>query len=632
MMLMSPKNPCLVLMVLTVLLAMSAASGGAQSAQRRSTTGCLGVACKFDAYDPRYFLDVMEITRQGERHPIHLAVHARSLTESPEAAVNGKSSRRSLSHEVSFDGSIALRFDRDYLRSLLGGDGFATTMSMRGEYIRGGKVEKLEIPGYSEVGQEARQSRITAIALLPMRLTRAVREFADLRSRVESQIGLEVSRIPAGADSISAAALTKDLQSRVDELIRQSNAESALLQQFEVKMRDSVPPSTATTDSSGAPMVDSAALLKRRLADARAARARAEVAVRAARLKFEDLVEQQERVRYDFERAKTTGAVYLAARDQLLALTDRLSGGNDTLAQNFSALLVGREPMSMVAQGRRIQEAMAALQVAHESSTGLTGGNGAQRSAFTRRLDDLSNTIRDLLESFARLDPPLLPDGQLSSAVSDLLLREFADPTIALMATPVEPGDEVRIVVVSTPKDQGAVRQYSVRIKVVDFGFNERKREISSLVRRDGVSARDNERRVEAFLTAKKRGELFVNDAVAFQPAVGAVFEWQWVPRRSDRARSFVRWIAPSVGVHVSTPQFGARILRFDEDSGTVKIEERRNVTDVGIGLSFGLWDDKVLVTRGWAITAIERRAYLSVGLSLISLADGALSLAKSTR
>lgn len=596
---------------------------------RGATGGCPTAACAFDTYDPRYFLDVFEITRTGERHPIHLAAQSRALTGPLDSTAKRGTKPPTWTQEVSHNGSIALRFDRAFLRLLLGGDGLATTMTIRGEYIRAGKVEKLEVPGYSEVGQEARQSRITAIALLPLQMTRTIREFSDLHSRVESQIALAVSRLVTGANSKAAAAeLTTQLKAQVETLAALSAREAALLQQFEQKTRDPIV-RTALAEAGSPPAADKADSVIRLLGEARVARAKADSNVRAAQVRFEQLVAQEQRANFEFERARTTGALYLAARDQLFALTDRLTGGSDTLTQNLSAMLVNRDPASLVAQGRRIRDAMAALQTAYD---GTVASAEPPRAASTRTLDNATSTVQDLLASFARLEQPLLPDGQPSSAVSDLVLREFADPTIALMATPVEPGDDVRLIVISTPKDQGAVRQFSVRVKVVDFGFNEYTRDVSSLIRRNGVSARANERQVEEFLGAKKRGELFVNDAVRFEPAVGAIFGWQVVPRRSNSFKKVVRWLSPSVGVHVATPQFRARLYRFAEDSGTVKIEERKNQIDVGVGVAFGLWDDKIVLTNGWAITAIEKRSYFSLGLSLISLADGALSLVKSAR
>jgi hypothetical protein len=593
---------------------------------RGAPGGCPTAACAFDTYDPRYFLDVFEITRTGERHPIHLAAQSRALAGPLDTTTGGKTKRPAWTQEVSHNGSIALRFDRAFLRSLLGGDGLATTMTIRGEYIRAGKVEKLEVPGYSEVGQEARQSRITAIALLPLQMSRTIREFSDLHSRVESQIALAVSRLVTGANSQAVADVTTKLKAQVESLAALSTREAELLQQFEQKTRDPTIRSTLVEASTlpGAEKEDSVIRL---LGEARVARAKADSSVRAAQMQFEQLVEQQKRAEFEFERARTTGVSYLAARDQLLALTDRLTGGSDTLTQNLSAMLINRDPASLVAQGRRIRDAMAALQSVYDATMASAV---TQRADSTRTLDNATSVVQDLLASFARLEQPLLPDGQPSSAVSDLILREFADPTIALMATPVEPGDDVRLIVISTPKNQGAVRQYSVRVKIVDFGFNERKRDVSSLIRRNGVNARADERRVQQFLGAKKQGELFINDAVMYQPAVGAIFGWQLVPRRSNEFKRVVRWLAPSVGLHVATPQFGARVYRFEEDGGTVKIEDRKNVTDVGVGFALGFWDDKVVLTKGWAITAIEKRSYFSLGLSLISLADGALSLAKS--
>lgn len=124
-------------------------------------------------------------------------------------------------------------------------------------------------------------------------------------------------------------------------------------------------------------------------------------------------------------------------------------------------------------------------------------------------------------------------------------------------------------------------------------------------------------------------GELLINDPVQYQPTIGVVLGWQWAPRNTNAFTTALRWLTPSIGLHISTPQFGSRIYKFETDGGDVAIDERKNVTDIGIGAALGVWDDRVQLSAGKAVTALDRKTYVAVGFSFVSLVNGAIAAAR---
>lgn len=591
---------------------------------------CGAMSCTIDMYDPRYFIRVLEIVAGDRPFVVHDGQDARA--EARRVRVNDDTSgvaRRRFTREIGLRNALSIRFDRAFLDSIIVKEGFAATIMIRGEYIRQGKAEKLEVPGYSEVGQTARRTRIAALPQMTRLLRHAILELmaqqSSLRARAAS---LDTALAKADSVSVKELATLRTLVASGTRALNDIRAnEKRLLDSYEALLQRRVAPPSA--DSAAPLPPDSLRSVSDTLRKLSAARARVDAEVTRASDSMSRLVKETSRQQFEEEQTLANASRYLDAGPELLALTDRITGRADSSLHEVTARLLDRDAASLSALGQHLHRSFADLAAI---TTTLPQPVGAARSEAIRRVAYISSLIEEDLVRVAAYDASQLFDGTGDVLISQLVLQEFAEPTVALPATPVDAGDVVRIIISTTPLDHQTTREFSVHVRVTEFGFNRRVRDVSALVRRRGVRIRDNEARIEAFVNARKAGELFVNDPVTYQPTIGVMLGWQWVPRQTSGLHSFVRWLAPSVGIHVSTPQFGARVYRYQSDSGDVKIEERKNAADIGIGGAIGFWDDRVLLSLGKAVTAVERKSFFAVGFSFVSLVNGALSLNRSAQ
>lgn len=191
--------------------------------------------------------------------------------------------------------------------------------------------------------------------------------------------------------------------------------------------------------------------------------------------------------------------------------------------------------------------------------------------------------------------PPSAEYHALDRAVKDMLVVDLLDMVrdtdILVSATKIAEGEELEITV-EAGTEKEAARVLRIRVTAEELG----------VVRRITDSALFLKRFVD-------REDQDGDDDVALTPTPGVTLGWTYRARRG----ALLRFLNPGVGINVSFPAFAPTAQQTDPGASDAESGSRLHVAVGGV---VSLFDNAVMVTYGWSLTARQNRTYWGLGFS----------------
>jgi len=587
-----------------------------------------------DPFHPRAFVRVYECQSEREGCEDRQTILERS----------GNTVTEYVNAEVDVHSAILITFDRSALATQsaeLDREGvgeFEAAISITGRIGE----RRIEIPGYSIVGEQAR----TAVARV--RSGRDLRSaFTSIRStygRVQwdrrilnfqqgdldmppSAIG-EDSRIsPLRADVAAAVAAAEQARYDLQVLLtRHSFSTENELGEFQgAQLADPASPSvTVELRNHGLPDTQALDALITQVAHLVADANRGERQAAELQQALDSLVTEDQGADNDRRReVEENRSSVLVARQNLLTqqmalirlLDVILAPENGGLAQAFADLSSPPQNVGeLLEAARAARVALAALTVTAPTTTEAY----METVATIRTIEAGIETLRDAIRRF--------DDAQGPEHLRARLIHELVDAVILLRQVDARPGDVVTIVIENAARTGGVPRTLTLRLTVREFGLVQQITDSFLFLRREGAEASE---------LAEPDTDVSATDVprdVDFEPTPGASLTWTYRPREDGNwLNGFMRFLQPGFGVNVSFPRFGTLDVETEEigteadpDTATTVVED--NGLDLAVGALVSLFDGAVMVTLGTPLTSrAEGRGsnfYWGLGFSFVNVAE----------
>jgi hypothetical protein len=525
-----------------------------------------------DRLHPFNYVNLFEITRHGERFPIHIS--------DPDTIRNYRRYKPHSYVEVDRNSTLELSFSRRWIASQPDFEGrIHVTGTLNGE--------PLPIPGYSEVGERADTGRVN------LQSNRAViASFCSL-DRSTGALSAAVSEVAAQVRYADSIATTEQRQ----QFLRVSEFESRIES------------------------------LEEELADADSA-SKEELQAEIERLNegLNDARNDQDYEAYLDLFTRVNLTTMRTSLEQVAPIFETLTDRSNAAAVDLMARRVGRNP-------RMITTAASRLTAQLDSIRALGQISAASDRAARRRAGELVIRLgADLKELVAVSEQYLQYLRQVDLSRDPALLEELKDSRILLSRHEVKRGDRVIITVLnrmSDDEENHEHRELDLDIRVDRFGWDSDVTDSFIFLRRLNAeyealppSVATTERAF-ALGTAERDTTIRIDVGVNFDLIPGASFLW------SHRSRREWTWLKPSFGLNVSFPKFQTKSYHISrpegEDATVSRIEETTsNTFDLAIGGVATLFDGSIGVTLGRVATVQRAPWYWGVSLSFLALAKNA--------
>jgi hypothetical protein len=559
---------------LVLLIALLAAAPVPASAQPIDPCRAADVSISdTDRLHPFNYVNLVEVTRRGERFPIHLS--------DPDSVEKYSWFRPHSFVEVDRNSTLELSFSRRWI---------ASQPDFQGKIHLTGTLngEPLPIPGYSEVGERPDTGTVD------LESTRAViTSFCTIHNSTETlqasitDVGMEIARTDSLATMqqrtqfIRVTNLERDVANLEDEL---ANADSADAEELNEDLRK----------------------LRRELERERADKNYVEY---LALFTSGSLV----RVRTSLE--------------QIAPVFETLTSKRNAAAVDLVARRVGRDPRMLTAAASRLTTQL-------DSVRSLGVLSSSSDPAARRRASELVIRLANDLKELTAVASEYLGYLQEADLNRDpALLEELKDSRILLRRHDAKRGDRIIITVLNRMADEDqAHRELDLDIRVDRFGWDSDVTDSFIFMRRlnaDYESVPPSVTAVErsfAAGTAARDTTIKSEVGVNFELIPGASYTW------SHRSRRGFTWLQPSFGVNVSFPKFQTKTYHITrpegEDATVSRVEETTNNSfDLAIGGIVSVFDGTLGVTVGRAATVQRAPWYWGVSLSFLKLAKNAANV-----
>ncbi len=599
------------------------------------------LACRtLDIRDPRYFVNIVEREPGRTARVIYSAAAARAAVcaDASERDQSGSSMNSTTepqvaerSVEISSRSRLEIDFDREWIEGQMP-TGFDAIIRMSAKYTRGEKSQPLEIPSYYSTGVDSKPLRVLVSSLGPV--NDLLLGLANIGGALDSEAARpEIAALERALKADSARAQTQDDRKRIDDARKRLTRFALVLD---------------TIDNARSKVQDPASLAQ--FVDS---------SVKAANLTPDDSA-----ARADFVSKLMTSDSYAAAQRTRVAQLNAIAASvRESIARESKELgRISIAPASDTAEKRARVEAAVILRAAPEiravisSLHRIDADSGAtvlsmfmkESPAVTRvavstigsRLSELDSLLRSPATSSNQIDEAIrsvrkqmkllsgarLADAEGQRKLIRTRLAALRGTQILIPSTVLTDGDNIELTIrnLDGPNDGDWDRVFISRVTVRAFGLSTVFRDAALLVKRTGV----NESRNDADVTAAFVGgatEKRVEQPVNYRATPGASISWGYQPRLDVPGATLLRWLQPTAGLHVSAPQFNSTVTRLVD--GVRKVETVANEQHVGAGAIVSVFNNKISLAVGRVVTAREKKNYLAIGFSFVSLANGAVSL-----
>ena len=578
-------------LVLGHLMVPGAVSVHAQGAAGRSVPEA-ATTLAGDQQHPANFVIVMEQTAADRLYCLYAPSDATRSGCTIDHSTNNPSA------EIDRRSRLVIRFDRGVL---LSGSIANSNIRLEAHLTKAdGSRPPLEIPGYSEVGQDARvvPVRLRLGREILMSMADLERTTAGLRVRLDS-----ISRLATAQEESRTATVLKDLEAAQARVTALTDSIARLSQQIEDSLRLANDVSTwsaeagATSDTSARArhvyaasqrLTDSLEALKRR---------RDSSAVRANDLSGGLRSPDQSRaVRQKI--ALQWRDVLLDARRMITSQIQEVT--RDSVVFDALARLQMRDPTSL-----RVR----ALEIIGVHYPDLAEVNIADTAAAAIIEHDTRGMLLALQE-IAGLTGPLRDRRKLENDLVRALLAQLKDTDVLVGETGAQPGDYLDLIVSSSP-DSELPRALHVRFQVREFGLVHR---IS-----DSFIFLNRSRDPSPFRGTQDT----VSAPYNYVPTAGITFGWTLEHRRNWGGRflsTAARWLHPGFGFNVSFPRFANQVRQPAAGGGAQLLTDDASADgfDLAVGGVVTLFNGAVQFTYGRNLTADRDKTYWGLGFSFL--------------
>lgn len=564
-----------------------------------------------DAQHPAYFVGLFEQTNHGNEYPIFQGWVRRDY---PETWTNAPVA------EIDRSSRIVIRFNRRSIvarHKVLNGDISITGFLTKPD----GSKPPIEIPGYSEIGQQARSAPVTIRNGID--LYRTLLELSRVAQSLTAQIADTGTRIVASGLKPDQA---KGLLLYVDSsLLIRSWIDS--ISNLTLNLRPSINTvSDSVASVRGVGDTVTPARLLRQLSDSstRLAAQRDSYRKQLARVDSIRTVLQagvalaasaSQSVSDSVRRLRAERASILNAASTLSLILRKISEPTDTiplavlsdqLSRARDSRKFARDPGVLKAEAHLVLEAIDSIRI-----RSAFDNNPQVRDSLVAEILRLGTALADLTQ----LGDFLLAPEQ--DGIEDSLARDFTsflkDSYLSVHETGAEPGDLITIVVASTAQPGDLPRKLTLNLTVRDFGFVGHLSDSFLFIERQQIYP----------TTAPGAG---VTDTIpapySFIPTAGMTFGWTLYYRRQWPLSTPIRWLQPGLGLNVSFPRFGS-IVRQTPASGAGGQPTSSSIQptqfDLAVGVALTFFDGALQLSWGRDLTVgPQRPKYFGIGFSFI--------------
>ena len=592
-----------------------------------------------DYNDPRNWISIYEISNDKTIRPIFLAAKYRAMSESTTLSTNYKDKSfdefdKSIDAVVDKRSSILIRFDRGYVAREM--EHIRAAVSIRGYK---NKVET-SIPGYSEVGKTYRTAKSGSYLRVMMeelsrslsiieRVTAEGYQEADDSAKIASKTELDKLAIPIStwqlrvdSASIGKRRVTQRSDSVRSEILNQIRTDfsPALLgtdtlghRRIEIEVLSGFVSNLPILDSSlivgigvdpgKVPKVQQ--LYQHKMNDLQVAslilkKNLDSIAIftdssQMASEKLNQLNAERDQLlsKSRLRVSNATAVPYVRAKlkDQWVvvgASIKLLTENDDSTLIDVLADLTERNP-------KIVRELLVA--VYRKWIPSLLSPENIDSSSWQSILD-----VKEHLGEWVHAIDTLL---NKPSRCNLLLAGLLKDTEVMLPRAEVAIGDVFDIDILNGTDIPGLHREFQVRFKISQFG----------LVRNDPSDTfMFIKRNTSGVPIAPEVGNT-VDTRFNFKPTAGISQTWTWHPRNGTP----LPFIAPGLGFNISFPQFGRRVVKNIDSTGTVEYKDIDSDFGIGVGPVLTLLDGSLQFTLGYFLTNVETdRFYWGLGFSLI--------------
>ncbi len=530
-----------------------------------------------DQLHPANFVNVHEITVQGDRRRVHLAALG-NVQGNPDFGPHSQV-------HVDRNSTLEITFARHWMMD---------QADFRGNIHVTGLLngEPLPIPGYSEVGQQADTG---VVNLESMRAI--LGSFCTLGS-MEASLSRELARVDSQLEH-TAEVITVEQRQQLNR-VRSLRQEIADLEDLRV-------------DTDSAELAELDRVLGRR------------------RRELERASRDPEYLSYLRTFAPQALPGVRVALEHGQPTFESLSATRNRRALNVVARRLRRDPEVLAASAARL-----AMQV--DSLAKLATLSAASSPESVERAEQLVEMLQlDLYEITAASRAYMHYLAQADLTRDPALLDQLKDSRVLLARHEVKPGDRVILTVLNRVEGQeSSHRELDLDIRVDRFGWNSDVTDSFVFLRRWGgeydripASVLAVERSFAAGSTEQDT-TLRISQGVNFELVPGVAYTW------SHHSRGAWTWLYPSLGLNVSFPKFQTKTYRISRPAGAdtevSRTEETEsNSFDLALGGSVSVFNGAIGLTVGRVMTVEDDPWYYGVNLSFLSLAKNAAKLFPGT-
>ena len=510
--------------------------------------------------------------------------------------------------EIDRRSSIRIEYDRGEVERLGG-----LEVQIEGAVKGDKEPRKIEIPGYSLVGEKTSRARVAYVG-----------EFRFLGMTTMLQLHVkktldQFTKVAASLDSAQAKALTALYRQQIDAHI---SRDSLRLRAQSAERKFQLTRSAMASVVDSGPGSLSASLQSAWSADSinwsttREALAKAEATAQSSDSAFNAHVNGTIGSETARTQVDSLSRVFL---DDVV-LRDMYTQFGDTSSEPIEDLIAQSGVVSLTVWRGMISRLLAGyVTLAQPSHLVDVDSVYARRRLLFRMRDEMLETSG-------------LLRGIEAPALKEALAASLRETSFTVSGTGAQVNEDI-VLTLRSLVDGAQKREVNVLLTVSEHGIVSRITDSFLFLRRRGIANDEGKRVAQRLLEFQNASDIArqllpttvdVPLEENFTATPGVNFGWVYSP--ADDAQGFqyfLRAMKPGWGLNASFPSFSTKQIRIKpSDTATV---EAQTVDKQSLGLSTGLYlslfDGAISYSHGWNLTVPEKRQYDGVGLSFVGLA-----------
>jgi len=577
-------------------------------------------------YDPLEFIVIKEkVENKNIDYPIVSRMANGRKIEYVNADVNINSKIY-----INYDSSVIFQTD------------FEAEVTINGEIIRNGNSQKIEIPGYSEVGKLSisKYARVRSI-------NNTIASFSNLKDIYKEIFEFEkftTRELIYNPDEINQALKNAKEILKIDELVSQKNRlvsnqndsvelemaikrskddQSKLIETITKIESELLKSNGIINDTTQIMMNDSLKKIKHCKDSVEEVVGKKNIQLDNTKQRMseiqkniKDLVGKDENIQRQQSAITEMIGNLQKLRNKILDKKCQIKLYTDHILNNENKVVI----QIIAEKSKRIQNADLLGNLAQDIQDQM---NILSNNEINFNIKE--DSVRIVLKAFRLIKSDLeivseLYDSGLKETIRKCLLNNLSPTEISLVNLGARSGDRISITIANKlNKSDNDSPRYVIRtfnFSVKSFGLNKKINDSFTLIKRLYT-----EKGIQKSINGTEITESRPKD-VNFEPCAGTSVTWNYLPRNK-----FGQWLGFGFGINVSFLRFQTVETITTTDSlgrYSTKSEDRSNLIDIGSGVVFSLFDGTINLTLGANLTSGNglNRAYMGIGFSFVNIAQ----------